>query len=185
MKNREIASGLKLTYLTQLVTLLSGLVYTPLMLRIIGQSEYGLYQLSSSVISYLGLLNFGFSSGYLRLYFRFRAANDDAGIRRLNGLYVVLFSAVSALGVIIGFVCIIELDEMFSAHLTSSEIADMRILLVIMLASLVLTFMSSVFDCYISAFNRFTFQRGLQLIKSICNPFISLPVILLGYGPVG
>lgn len=42
-------SGVILSYLSQAIQILSGLVYTPIMLRILGQSEYGLYQLVYSV----------------------------------------------------------------------------------------------------------------------------------------
>lgn len=46
-------SGVILSYLSQAIQIVSGLVYTPIMLRILGQSEYGLYQLVYSVVSYL------------------------------------------------------------------------------------------------------------------------------------
>lgn len=53
-------SGVILTYLTQTVKILTGLIYTPIMLSIVGQSEYGLYEISESIISYLVLINLGF-----------------------------------------------------------------------------------------------------------------------------
>ena len=43
--------GVVISYLGQLVNILTGLIYTPIMLRLLGQSEYGLYQLVSSVVS--------------------------------------------------------------------------------------------------------------------------------------
>ncbi len=52
-------SGIILSWTTQGILVLSGLIYTPIALRILGQNEYGLYQLTGSVVSYLGLLGFG------------------------------------------------------------------------------------------------------------------------------
>lgn len=55
-----------MTYAGMGISNLISLIYTPLMLNILGQKEYGLYQLVFSVVSYLGLLSFGFHNAYLR-----------------------------------------------------------------------------------------------------------------------
>lgn len=60
--------GVILTYTSEAIKILTGLLYTPIMLRLLGQSEYGLYQLVYSVVSYLSLLSMGFGSSYLRFY---------------------------------------------------------------------------------------------------------------------
>ena len=52
------------------------------MLRILGQSEYGVYSLSQSVIGYLSLLNFGFSGSYLRFYSKYVADGDTEGAKK-------------------------------------------------------------------------------------------------------
>ena len=64
-------TGVVLSYAGELVKILVSLIYTPIMLRLLGQSEYGLYQLVYSVVSYLSLLSLGFGSSYLRFYSRF------------------------------------------------------------------------------------------------------------------
>ena len=45
MKVNQKKAGVLLTYLAQGIHIVSGLLYTPIMLRLLGQSEYGLYQL--------------------------------------------------------------------------------------------------------------------------------------------
>ena len=67
-KVNQKKSGVILTYLTQTVKILTGLIYTPIMLSIVGQSEYGLYEISESIISYLVLINLGFLGAYARYY---------------------------------------------------------------------------------------------------------------------
>lgn len=181
---KEIRWGVILSYLSQGITLLSGLLYTPIMLRILGQSEYGLYQLSSSVISYLGLLNFGFSSGYLRIYSRYKIANDTKKIESLNGMYMMIFSIISIISIICGVILINNIDLLFSDGLTEGEKIKIRYLMLIMIFSLVLSFYSSVFNCYTTAHSKFVFQSGLQVLKGLLNPFITLPLLLLGYGSI-
>lgn len=72
MQKDQKKLGVILSYLGQMVKLFAGLVYTPIVLRTLGQSEYGVYQLVNSVIAYLGLLNFGFSASYVRFYSRYK-----------------------------------------------------------------------------------------------------------------
>lgn len=84
-------AGVILSYAGEIVKILVNLVYTPIMLRLLGQSEYGLYQLVYSVVSYLSLLSLGFGSSYLRFYSRYKAQNDEDGVAKLNGMFILIF----------------------------------------------------------------------------------------------
>ena len=53
MKIDQRKAGVLLSYAGEIIKILVNLVYTPIMLRLLGQSEYGLYQLVYSVVSYL------------------------------------------------------------------------------------------------------------------------------------
>mgnify|MGYP002663486490 CR=1 FL=1 len=88
-------SGVILSYVGQLVQIIIGVIYTPIMLRLLGQSEYGLYQLVYSVVSYLSLLSLGFGSSYLRFYSRYKAQEDEEGVAKLNGMFMIIFCSIS------------------------------------------------------------------------------------------
>ncbi|MGB4370021.1 MAG: hypothetical protein WBI74_12380, partial [Caldicoprobacterales bacterium] len=62
MKTNQLKSGVVLSYVSMILGFIIQIVYTPIMLRLLGQTEYGLYNLVASVVSYLGLLSFGFGS---------------------------------------------------------------------------------------------------------------------------
>ena len=172
----QIQIGVLLSYVAQIVSLLSGLIYTPIMLRLLGQSEYGLYQVANSVVSYLGLLNFGFSSGYLRIFFRYKVNNKDSEIAGLNGLFLMIFSVISVICFACGIIIIMNIKWIFSDGLTNQELQKMKLLMLVMIMNLIITLLSSVFDCYLSAFEQFAFQRGIQVLKSVFNPFLTLPL---------
>ncbi|MCI5868277.1 MAG: hypothetical protein MR224_02015 [Dorea sp.] len=72
MKDRnELKAGALLSYVNLGFSCIIPLLYTPIMLSILGQSEYGLYSLSNSVISYLSLLNFGMGTAVTRYITKF------------------------------------------------------------------------------------------------------------------
>mgnify|MGYP000202345569 CR=1 FL=1 len=77
MKVDQKKAGVLLSYLAQIIHILSGILYTPIMLRLLGQSEYGLYQLVASVVSYLNVLSLGFGSSYMRFYSRIKKDGDE------------------------------------------------------------------------------------------------------------
>lgn len=176
--------GILLTYLGQVVQLLSGLFYTPVMLRLLGQNEYGLYTLVNSVVSYLGLLNFGFSGSYLRFYSRLKANNDTKEIARLNGMFISIFFIISLLCLLCGGAMIWNIESVFGNGLSLAEYRRARILMGLLVVNMSLNFPLSVFDSSIIAHEEFIFQRLVILIQHLLNPFISLPLLMLGYGSI-
>lgn len=178
-------AGVVLSYLSQGVNMISALVYTPIMLRILGQSEYGVYQLVNSVIAYLGLLNFGFSGAYLRFYSRFKSENNKSEISKLNGMFFNIFTIITILCLICGFIMVKNIELVFDTGLTESEYSTAKVLLTLMVISLAASLMCNVFTCYATAHEQFIFQRVLELLQNLLNPFIALPLLLAGKGSIG
>lgn len=56
----------------------------PVMIRLLGKSEYGLYSLVSSVVSYLSLFSLGFTGAYLRFFAKFYSNKEK--LASLNGM---------------------------------------------------------------------------------------------------
>ena len=68
---KQLKAGIVLSYISTAITIVIQLVYMPIMIRLLGKSEYGLYSLVSSVVSYLSLFSLGFTGAYLRFFARF------------------------------------------------------------------------------------------------------------------
>ena len=184
MKNQRKA-GVILSYISEIIKILSSLIYTPVMLRLLGQSEYGLYQLVHSVVAYLGLLSLGFTASYVRFYSRFKAANKNDEIPRLNGMFMTVFVGIAIIALVCGSIMTLNIRAIFNDGLTKKEYGTAKILMIIMVINLALTFPNSVFTCIISAHESFFFQRLLTVLSNLLNPFLSLPLLLLGYGSIG
>lgn len=184
MQINQRKAGVILSYMGQIIHMLTGLLYTPIMLRLLGQSEYGLYQLVYSVVSYLSLLSFGFSSSYMRFYSRFKAKKEEEEIARLNGMFMTIFLCISAICILCGIVMIGNIEAIFSTGLTQQEYETAKILMALMVVNLALTFPCSVFDSIVTAHEKFIFQKLLLVLQYLFNPFITLPLLIMGYGSV-
>ena len=53
MKMNQLKAGSVLSYLQMAVGVIIGVIYTPVMIRLLGKSEYGLYNTVASTISVL------------------------------------------------------------------------------------------------------------------------------------
>ena len=181
MKVNQIKVGIFLSYASMIVTNLLGLLYTPYMLKQLGSSEYGLYTLAASTVSYLSLLSFGFGSAYMRYYSKYKVNKDNDRIAKLNGMFMSIFCVISLLVIIGGTVLTINVKNIFSQNLTVEELKRTKIIMTIMVVNLALTFPSSVYGSYVTAHERFLFQRLLSLISSVGNTIVMAAVLFLGY----
>ena len=66
--SEQIKLGMILSYINLGIGNLIPFFYTPIMLELLGQSEYGLYKIASSTTSYLSLMAFGIGSIFLTPY---------------------------------------------------------------------------------------------------------------------
>lgn len=185
MKVNQLKAGAALSYVSMGLGYIISILYTPIMLRLLGQSEYGLYNLVASVVSYLGLLNFGFGSAYIRYYSRFKVNNDHENIAKLNGMFLIIFSIIGLIAVLAGMVLVINTEAILGSQLTNRELSIAKVLMAIMVINLAISFPNIVFNSYITANEQFVFQKLLQMIKIVGSPFLVLPVLFLGYGSVG
>lgn len=177
--------GAALSYIQIIVTIMVNLLYTPIMLRMLGQSEYGIYSLSSSVIGYLALLYAGMTSTYLRYYSQYKKKDDKSSVARLNGLFLVLFSVLGGCALIIGIVLANNLHIIFGNGLTSDEYDLAQILFVIMAVNMALLMPKTVFSTVIFSHERFIFIKILDVLQAMMMPIIALPLLYMGYGSIG
>ncbi|KAF5082679.1 Polysaccharide biosynthesis protein [anaerobic digester metagenome] len=185
MKINQLKAGAVLSYLSMGLGFIISIIYTPIMLRLLGQSQYGLYTLVASVVSYLGLLNFGFGSAYMRYYYRYKVEDDHNGVAKLNGMFLIVFSLLGLIAVVAGMLLVSNIDFILGNNLTASELDTARILMMILVINLAISFPGTVFSAYITANEKFVYQKIIQLITVVVNPLVMLPVLLLGYQSVG
>ena len=185
MKINQLKVGAALSYISMGLGYLVSIIYTPIMLRLLGQSEYGLYNLVASVVAYLGVLNFGFGSAYMRYYSRHKVKEDKEKIATLNGMFLTIFSVIGLIAVIAGTILTLNTELIFGSKLTSIESSKSKVLMMILVINLAISFPNIIFTSHITANERFIFQKLVQMIKTVINPFVILPVLLMGYGSVG
>lgn len=177
--------GVVLGYVNIVVKNLVNLVYTPLLLSFVGKADYGVYQTSYSFVFSLTLLSFGFSQAYVRFYTQEKANGSEGDIRRLNGIYLILYLVASVVALALGLVFAASTETVFSSGFTPEEAGLARSVMSIMAGSIAVTLLNSVFDAYVLAREEFRFQQSRQIATTIAIPFAAYALLLLGMGVVG
>lgn len=85
MAVNQLKAGAALSYISIGLNNIIGLLYTPYMLRMMGQNEYGLYSLVASVVAYLTVLDLGFGNAIVRYTAKFRAEAKRKSSMRCSG----------------------------------------------------------------------------------------------------
>lgn len=177
----QIKLGAGISYVQMFLQIIIGVFYTPIMIRLLGQSEYGLYNTVSSTISMLSILSLGFNSSYIKYYAKYKEENNSEEIYKLNGLFLIIFLIIGAVACICGIFLTENLQLVFKDGLTDEEYSIARILMILLTINLSVSFPMSVFSNIISAHERFVFLKLLNILKTVVSPLVTLPLLLMGY----
>lgn len=154
------------------------------MLRMMGQSEYGLYSLVLSIVSYLTLMDLGFGAALIRYISVYRAKNETDKLPSLFGMYISLYSIIGLACFGLGIFLYFSTDQFFGSSLTALELEKARIMILILVVYLSLSFPFSIFGAIVIANEKFIFQKILAILKTIITPALMIPLLLLGYKSV-
>ncbi len=180
----QIKIGSILSYVVIVLNMLIGLIYTPIMLRIMGQSEYGTYSLISSIIGYLTVLDLGFGNAIIIYTSRYRAKNQKEQQSKLNGMFLVIYSIIGIVAGIFGAILYANMDKMFAATMTVQELQKAKAMTIILIVNLIFTFPLSIFSSIITAYEKFIFSKVVNILRIILMPCIMLPLLYMGYRSV-
>lgn len=183
--NKQLRLGAVLSYASMIIGYIVQIIYTPIMIRIIGQSQYGLYNLTNSIVSYLSLFSLGFGTAYVRFYMRHKKDNDTDAISKMNGMFIVVFLILGLLATITGFILVVHSNSILGNKFTISELRLAKKLMFLMVINIAISFPLIPIVSYIQANERFIFQNSLNIVRQVLNPFLSLPLLLLGFGSLG
>ena len=105
-----------------IVEVVSAMLFTPFLIRMLGQSQYAVYQLTSQISAYLMLLDLGIGNAVIRYMAKFRADNDKNKQEEFLGIATVFYLIIAVITVIIGIVLVVIFPSAFAKGLTLEEI---------------------------------------------------------------
>ena len=181
----QLRTGVLLSYVNWGISCIIPFLYTPVMMHMLGQAEYGLYCLANSVISYLTLLSFGFGSTIIRYISKYRAEKNKEAVCRTFGFFLQLYIFLGILVFVVGLVISNNVEVIFRKGLTVAEIDKIHILIIIMAFNTALSFPMSVFSSIITSYERYVYRKLIDMISTIAAPIFNLVTLYMGFASIG
>ncbi len=183
--SNQLKAGAILAYVNLAISNIIPFLYTPIMLRILGQAEYGLYSLSNSVISYLSLLTLGLGGAILRFLTRYRTENNKEMLERTAGLFVAVYGVIALVTCFAGVGLTFFTGSLFAQGLTAYETQRLNVLILIMTASTAVSLLTGVYSSLLVCYERYLFQRVVGILGTIVAPCLNLIMLYAGYASIG
>lgn len=181
----QLKSGVVLSYVNLIFGNLIPFVYTPIMLSILGNAEYGLYTLANTIVGYLSLLSFGLGSAVIRYITMYKATGDKKKTQQMFGLFTFLFSVLAFVVLILGIILSLNVQVFYGNTLSDSEILKMRILIVLCTINSALTFVFTTYSSIVLVFEKYVFRQVLNIFSTVLSPCANIVVLLLGFSSIG
>ena len=179
--NNQLKTGIILNYLNLAISSLIPIFYTPVMLSLLGQNEYGLYKLSGSV----SLMALGLGAAITRYLIKARIEEGQEAEEKILGLFVAIFTVISLLTVLVGGVLAINVESWFSASLSVEDLLKMKILVFILACNTAVNFLTAPYISVVNAHEKFIFFQNMGIFATCMTPFLNLVALYMGYASVG
>ncbi|MDQ0217479.1 polysaccharide biosynthesis protein [Peribacillus cavernae] len=184
MRN-QLKAGAVLSYIALFISSVISIIYTPVMLNILGQSEFGLFSLATSTAAFVGVLNFGLGNAVIRYTAKYKALKDEEGCYNLYGMFFIMYGILGIVALIAGIVLSFNSHILFSNSLTGDEIHTLKSLMRILVVNTSVGIGLGLFSVLMLAHEKFIFSKVVGILSSIINPLVMLPFLVMGYGSIG
>lgn len=170
MQITQKKGGVVLSYAQMVSNVLVKFIYTPFLLRALGQNEYGLFSLVMSIVGYLTILDFGFGSTVTRYTVKYKSNNDKESLYKLYGTLSVMYILMGVIALVICCLLSYFTPELFSARMTDEEITKLQLMIFLCGINLLFTFPFQISVSVLVAYERFILKNGVSLIRTYLQP---------------
>lgn len=183
MKNNSssIKAGAVISYFSVFLNIAITFFYTPWMIRQIGVSDYGLYSLVITFLSYF-VMDFGLSGTVTRFIAKYRAEGDELKVSNMIGLITKCYLVIDALIFLVLLIVFFFISNIFQG-LTPLEIEKLKILYAIAGLFSVLTFVLQPAKGALMAYEFFVESKLLSMLHKV-GTVVLIVIALIMHGGV-
>lgn len=178
-EKKNIFFGSIISYITIFVEVIISIIYTPFLLKSLGDVDYGIRAFCVSLVSYLNLLTLGLGDAYYR-FRKLKQNEDENNVKKINGLFVFIFSMIAIISLIVGFIFILLLkNSVISFDKFPPERSEIIVVVLsIMVVQTAFHFPFSILTLILGYRRKFTIRNIINLINVILIPLLTTFVIV-------
>jgi len=177
---KQIRVGAIISYIGIIISILSGLFYTPWMLEKIGKSDYGLYTLAMSLINTFAI-DFGLNMASQRYISKYLAEDDQESVNKTTGLIYKVYVLITIVIAVIFITLFFFIDSLYS-KLTPEELEKFKGIYIIVALYSVTSFPFITLNGILSSYEKFVQLKLCDLSYRLLALSSTIIMLLLGYG---
>lgn len=176
----QIRAGAIMSYVGIAVNMIAGMLYTPWIIRNIGQSGYGLFTLASSLIS-MFMVDFGISAAVSKFLAQYIVQGENEKIGDFLGIVYKLYLILDI--VILGIFSVVYFNiETIYANLSTEEIAIFKVIFIIIAIYNLIAFPFVTLSGILTAYEKFFQLKLCNIINKLGTVICTIIALLLGGG---
>lgn len=177
-KINQVRSSAIVSYILIFFNIISGFLYTPWLMNQLGDSDYALYTLVTSVMTYF-VLDFGLGASITRFVAKYRAEGKEGEVKNLLGITTRLYLILDCI-VLIALCVMYFLLESIYVKLTPTEITRFKTIFVIVGIMSVLSFPFLPQNGVFTAYERLYAQKLFDLIAKVLTVVTIVVALFMG-----
>lgn len=179
MAAQEKKWGVILRYIQMISNVVIKFVYTPFLLRALGQNEYGLFSLTMSIVGYLAILDLGFGSTVTRFTVKYRSEGDAKKLYQLYSTLSIIYILIGLLAMLICAGLSISAEGLFGRTMSDVEVGKLRLMILLCGVNLMFTFPLQIAGSVLVAYEKFIVKNGVTLLFTFVQPIVMVALLYL------
>lgn len=181
---KQLKLGIVLNYISILLTFIIGLIYTPFLIKSLGQEDYGIYALAFTIAGYLSLLDLGVGNSIVRFISANMVKGTKENERKIIGFFFKVFTYIGVLTLAIGGLVALNVEKIISPDFSADQIENLKAMIWILTLNFAVGFVFNTFAAVIQAYERFVFLKICTIIRQLLTPLISVCILFYSSSPI-
>jgi O-antigen/teichoic acid export membrane protein len=175
----QIKKSALISYIGIIFSVIAGLLYTPWMVKQIGQSDYGLYALVSTFLTYF-IMDFGLGQAIARFLAKYRAEKQEEKVNKLLGITTKLYLWISLALTVVLLMVFVFIEQIF-LELNPLEVEKFKTIYVIAGLFSLISFPFTPLNGILIAYERFVLLKVCDILNKVGAIIFMVIALLLGY----
>lgn len=174
--------GAMLAYAQTFLNIGIALAFTPVLVKSLGQSGYGLFSIVGSFAAYLAVMDMGMNDSVVRHLIQHKAKQDERGAREFLASMMSLYGLLGLVILAIAGLMLGLIPQIFAARMEQSEVALLQSMLAVAAVATALTIALNPVGALVYARERFVFLRSLEMTTHIAATVVMYVLLMNGMG---
>lgn len=153
------------------------LFITPVIVRALGQEQYGVWSFLNGLLAYSDVLYFGLGTAFVKFVAGSRATGDQDGVNRLASVVTLIYTGLGIVSLVAAFVLSGFITHVFATPLAPELGRQAAITCMLLGGQLCFVFMGSAFIGLLSGYERYDLANGVYLVGVLLR-FILTPLLV-------